>query len=106
MSNPVGRPAKQVGGITLAKTRMFQRCFSEEDIQGLAQQFKDRMTAPDTTNGDFAKLWTAWSRFVMLSADVEAQVKAEVKKALTPERQMDIIEMVRNGMVFEKKEEE
>lgn len=97
MSNPVGRPAKSIGGITLAKTRMFQRCFSEDDIQDIARRMKEIMLAPETSPGDFVKAFVAWSRYVIVSADVEAAVKAEVEKQLTPERRDELIAFVRSG---------
>lgn len=97
MANPVGRPSKSIGGITLSKTRMFQRCFSEQDIQDIAERMKDIMLDPGTTPGDFVKAFVAWSRFVIVSADVEAAVKAEVDKQLTPERRDELIKFVQSG---------
>ena len=97
MTNPVGRPSKSIGGITLAKTRMFQRCFSEEDIQAIANRMKDIMVAPETSPGDFVKAFVAWSRYVIVSADVEAAVKAEVERQLTPERRDELIAFVKAG---------
>lgn len=97
MSNPVGRPAKSIGGITLSKTRMFQRCFSEEDIQDIAARMKEIMLDPATSCGDFVKAFVAWSRYVIVSADVEAAVKAEVEKQLTPERRDELIAFVKAG---------
>lgn len=101
MSNPVGRPSKQPGGLTLNKTRTFQRCFSEDDIQEMADILKDRLRDPSTTTGDVVKLFTSLSRYIMLSADVEAQVKAEVEKQLTPERMKELQEFVKRGGVVE-----
>lgn len=97
MSNPVGRPSKSIGGITLAKTRMFQRAFTEEDITDIANRMKEVMLDPSTSVGDFVKAFVAWSRYVIVSADVEAAVKAEVEKQLTPERRDELIAFVKGG---------
>lgn len=101
MTNPVGRPSKSIGGITLAKTRMFQRAFSEQDITDIADRMKEIMLDPATSCGDFVKAFVAWSRYVIVSADVEAAVKAEVDRQLTPERREELIKFVKGGGVVE-----
>lgn len=81
-----GRPKGSSNAITLNKTRFFQQCFTEEKVKEVADRLYEVMISKQTTDSDFIKAFSAWSRYILVTSDIEMQVEGEKAKSLSPEQ--------------------
>lgn len=100
IGNPVGRPLKTASGATLNKTRIFQGCFTDEKVRDIADRMYQILNDPQTTDGDFVKAFTAWSRYNLVTADVEMTANVEAESRLDTDAKQRLVEMVKNGSIF------
>lgn len=97
MSETRGRPPKSAGGITLSRTRIFQREFSDEDVKAFAAKIKEDILREDISVGERVKAITVWARYCLVSADVEAATTADKEKLLSEDRKKELIDFIQNG---------
>lgn len=91
--NRRGRKPGSKNTVAFNKTKIFQSCFTEDDVARIADTLKERMFDPDVSTRDLTSLFSSVAKLLFVTPDalVEAEAVSTVNSKADADKLRDAI---------------